>query len=308
MRLSLPSRFIAALLILCAAPLVGQTTGTWTGTYSLVESGCPGTFHGPAILYAIQTGSTFTAVLDIEMTFLEDCVPSTNRVMLPASGNVSGNSFSGIIVAPFGEEATVPFTGAIDGNTMTIVSDHEDTTVNMVLTRTSSAPPPAAVAGTYTGTYSVTDTMGYDPCANIPMITYSGPLTATMLQGGEAISGVVDLWDLKDTDHDPSGNCTIIDHPHERVLFTGIIAGDIISGALVAYDVTLPVTATVSGNTIAGAGGDTWRSITFSMIRTSAAPTRRCSTPRRYRSITASERSRSPAARSCSPLRRRRTR
>lgn len=262
-------RYLFLILTLITVPVFAQLTGTWNGTYALTHTTCPGTFNGPAALYARQSDGAFTAVLDIDAVSNETCSVTGLPLALAISGSVSGNTVSALIFGPF-EHQSAPFDGAISGNTMTASFGDTGTSVTLALTRSTSEPPASTITGTYSGTYSIADDLSRDPCLNIPLLSYTGPLTAAMLQGGPLVTGIFELREVKDTDHDQSGNCTVIEGEVEKVGMMGRISGNSIFGVIFSEE-TFPLNATVSGETMTGTGGGGGMSFTISMTRTSTA-------------------------------------
>lgn len=261
-------RSLAFCLALLTLPLSAQqVTGTWNGTYTLTYRSCPGAFNGPAALYARQNDGTFVAVLDIQAISNETCTLTAAQLALPISGSISDGSVSAIIFGPF-ENQSAAFSGTIAGSTWTATFADFETSVTLALSQTNSAPPDSTITGTYAGTYTVTDTLASRPCPNLPSLAFSGPLIATVLQGGPLVSGIVELRDLKVIERDGNGLCTIVNDPEERIGLMGRISGNAIAG-LIFYAFTFPATATVQGETIMGSAGGNQISLTFSLTRTS---------------------------------------
>ncbi|HET8796630.1 MAG TPA: hypothetical protein VFO89_03020 [Thermoanaerobaculia bacterium] len=255
------------LVALSAIPLSAQVTGTWNGTYNIVVPDCPGAFNGPSTLYAVQSGSTFTAILDI--AGIDDCAVSPVPLALPVSGTVSGNTVAGMILGPF-EAPSLPFTGTISGNAMTATFTESNTVTNLALTRSSSDPPAGTITGTYSGTYSITEFPRQFPCKNLTSFSYSGALSASLLQAGPRVSAILEMANLKDDLHDEDNNCTIVDKGAERAGLMATLAGNTLTGAIVTEG-GLPVTATVNGETISGTGSDAEANVTFTMTRIATA-------------------------------------
>lgn len=265
---------VLLILVIGAGTLSAQMTGSWSGTYTLSDNACPGTFHGPVSVFATQNGNAFTAVIDIEMKFFDECVVSTEEVLFPASGSVSGNAFSGMIFAPLSDRQSIPFTGTVAGTTWNAVATPPGQTITLTLTRWDSATPGAEpLSGTWTGTYTAVHGTTDDPCANLPQFSFSGPLKATLYQAYERIAGIVEMRNRKDTDPDPSGNCSIIDEPDQRLGFMGFLGASVIEGAVFTEEEMLAMTAAVTTTTISGVAiAEDLATFTFSLTKSSSNP------------------------------------
>ncbi|MGZ8711588.1 MAG: hypothetical protein ACXW28_15310, partial [Thermoanaerobaculia bacterium] len=260
------------ILALGAGTLSAQMTGSWSGTYTLTDDDCPGTFNDSVSVFATQSGNAFTAVLDIEMKFFDQCAVVTQQLLLPASGSVSGNAFSGFIFAPLSDRQSIPFTGTIAGTTWSAVATPPGQTITLSLVRWDSTPPTTApLSGTWTGTYTGVHGTEDDPCANLPQFSFSGPLKATLFQAYERIAGIVEMRDKKDTDPDQSGNCSIIDEPDQRLGFMGFLGPSVIEGAVFTEEEMLPMTAAVTSTTITGSAiAEDSATFTFSLTKSSS--------------------------------------
>jgi hypothetical protein len=264
--------FVPLLLILLAAPLAAQVNGKWTGSYSLTDEFCPGTFTGAADLYATQTGAGVTAVLLIDMTIFDGCDTTIETLALPVSGSMSGDHLSATIFVPLADQPAIPFNGTITGTTLTGVATPPEQMMTLTLVQSSSAPLDTTFSGTYTGTYSVHDPMLDFPCVNLPALAFSGSLSATLFHEGDLIAGIVELHDRKDVERDESGKCTVVEAPDERLAFMAL-AGSVTEGAVFSEFETLPFTGTIDGFTIAGSGtAEDSATFAFSMTRTTADP------------------------------------
>lgn len=265
---------LVLILALGAGTLSAQMTGSWSGTYTLTDDDCPGTFNGAVSVFATQSGNAFTAVIDIEMKFFDQCAVVTEEILLPASGSVSGNAFAGLIFAPLSDRQSIPFTGTIAGTTWNAVATPPGQTINLSLTRWDTAPPVVEpLSGTWTGTYTAVHGTEDDPCPNLPQFSFSGPLKATLFQVYERIAGIVEMRNKKDTDPDPSGNCSIIDEPDQRLGFMGFLGPSVIEGAVFTEEELLAMTAAVTTTTIDGSAvAEDSATFTFSLTKASSNP------------------------------------
>lgn len=265
---------VLVFLALGAGALSAQMTGSWSGTYTLTDQACPGTLNGEVSVFATQSGNAFTAVIDIEMKFFDDCVVSTQKVLFAASGSVSGNAFSGVIFAPLSERPAIPLAGTIAGESWSAVATPPGQTITLSLTRWDTAPPGSEpLSGTWTGTYTVRTTMQGDPCTNLPLFTWSGPLKATFFQAYERIAGIVEMREVKDTDHGPGGRCSIIDMPDLRLAFMALLGPSTIAGALFTQKENLSMTAAVTTTTMTGSAvAEDGTTFSFSLNKVSPSP------------------------------------
>ena len=249
-------------------------TGSWSGTYTLTDDGCPGTLNGPVSVFATQSGTTFTAVVDIDLKYFDDCAVVTEHVLFPAGGSVSGDAFSGLIFAPLSDRQSIPFSGTIAGSSWNAVATPPGQTITLSLTRWDGAPPGAEpFSGTWTGTYTAVHGTEDDACANLPQFSFSGRVKATLFQAYERIAGIVEMMDRKDTDPHPSGNCSIIDEPDQRLGFMGFLGASVIDGAVVTGEESLAMTATVTTTTINGTAiAEDSATFTFSLTESSSDP------------------------------------
>lgn len=262
------------ILALGAGTLSAQMTGSWSGTYTLTDDACPGTFHDSVSVFATQSGNAFTAVIDIQMKFFDQCAVSTEQLLLPASGSVSGNAFSGLIFVPLSDRQSIPFNGTVAGTSWNAVATPPGQTITLSLTRWDSAPPGTEpLSGTWTGTYTAVHGLEDDQCANLPQFSFSGPLKATLYQAYERIAGIVEMRDRKDTDPDQSGNCSIIDEPDQRLGFMGFLGASVIEGAVFTEEEMLAMTAAVTTTTISGSAiAEDSATFTFSLTKSSSNP------------------------------------
>ncbi len=265
---------LVLILALGSGTLSAQMTGSWSGTYTLTDADCPGTFQGAVSVYATQSGNAFTAVIDIAMKIFDQCAVSTEEILFPASGSVSGNAFSGLIFAPLSDRQAIPFTGTITGTAWNAVATPPGQTITLSLTQLDSAPPSTApLSGTWTGTYTAVHGSTDDPCANLPQFSFSGPLKATLFQAYERIAGIVEMRDRKDTDPDQSGNCSIIDEPDQRLGFMGFLGPSTIEGTIFTEEEMFPMTAAVTTTTMTGSAvAEDLATFTFSLNKSSSDP------------------------------------
>lgn len=260
---------------ICAGSAIAATdvTGTWSGTLQGVDHcGNPELafpFTSPVTAQLLQQQDAVTGNLSFDFPDRDSTtcqVRGTLNLVAALSAQVSGNSLSGFVTGPFGHRGaaqSVPFTATISGETMTFSSKG----ANATLTRTSSQPPDSGLTGTYNGTY----TNVFVGCCKLPPITYSGGLSASLLQVGTAITGSVTATGTKSDREDVGGVCTVFDDPQPAtVLLTGQINGNTITGLIIEKKPS-PFTATVSGNTISGSnpGDCAGESFTFTLTRTS---------------------------------------
>ena len=270
----------AVLLLLVSVRSSGQTniTGTWSGDYAFTDhcdNGATFTSRGTATAGFNQSGSAVTgSIVANNVTFTDGstCTPKSTpqTFTLPVTGTISGGTFSGTFVAPEGGRS-IPLTGAVTATSMSLSFPGQPTTSGtFTLSLISSQPPDSALTGTYMGRYTST----FVPCGTLPAVTYSGDMTITLVQTGNAISGTVTVFGNKKDQRDPTtGVCTVVDNPPNPFALSGQVNGSTLT--LTVMDKRpFTFTAMVSGNTISATVPPEFpgEAFSFSVTRTSSGP------------------------------------
>ena len=239
----------------CGGGNVPQQPIQWSSPSTLVIVQQQGAVSGALILYAVPDHGARCQVV------------GTFSVVLPFSGQVSGNTLSGMVTDPGGSS---PITATINGSSMSIATG--DGGFSATLTRSSSQIPDASLSGSYAGSYSSV----FVPCSKststppLPPVPMSGSMSGPLTQVGSVIYGLVTFTGLK-TDRYSTG-CTVTDAPPELVTMSGQISGNTVTGEFFSQNVS-PFTATFSGNTITGSfPDDNGGSGTFTMSRSGSTP------------------------------------
>ncbi|HEY3054340.1 MAG TPA: hypothetical protein VGK31_00255 [Thermoanaerobaculia bacterium] len=232
-------------------------TGTWSGDYSgtkTCQNGVTLNQSGRVTAELVQIGTSVGgAVTVIAPQLNEHCMQvGTIPVVLPVGGSVSGSTIS-VPVNVQGGAGQLSLSVGGSSMTFSLSIPDERLSVGGTLTRTSSQPPGSGLSGTYNGTYTAT----IAPCHKLAPVTYSGPLSVSLLQVGNALTGNFSAGGLKEDREDSAGNCTLVDTGTSNGTLTALINGTTIVGMVTESDgTTTAFAATVSGQTIAGAATD----------------------------------------------------
>ncbi len=269
---------------LCTGSAIAATdvTGTWSGTFQANEfcGGGPGVperpfqWSSPITLQLLQQQNAVTGNASLNVPQENNCqITGTFPLVIPFSGQISGNNFSGSVIVP-GDHGPLSnsVNATISGDTMTLSvtgpPEPHQFTASATLTRTSSQPPESRLTGTYSGSFTET----FFPCGKPPAFTDSGTLSGSIVQVGTGLIGSITATGGKNDHQNPDGTCTLVDSPPSTVLLTGQVSGNTIAGIVVDTDGKIhPFTATISGNTISGSSpGDLpGESFSFTLTRTS---------------------------------------
>lgn len=277
---------MALLMVLtCVAiPAAADVTGTWSGS-GVVNDICQYTdsqgrpvnvpFSGNVtlMLTLLQTGGLVNGTLEI------DNVPDTNATcqvtgtkppkIVPLSGTISGSSMTATAIVP-GDHGpvAVPINATVNGSSMTFNIPSPETSFSGTLNQTSTQPPAGGLTGTYSGSFTST----FVPCGRLAPITFSGSMTAGLVQAGTALTGWATISNDKSDNLDSSGNCTVTDKGPSTALLSAEVSGNSIVGAILnAKGKTSSWAGTIAGNTISGTvtSQNPGESLTFSLTRSS---------------------------------------
>lgn len=256
------------------ASIVGSWGGTLNGNdlCGSAEEERIGPFLSPLNMYLLQSGNDVTGNLLIHAApnYDENCnVESTIPVVVPISGRMSGDVFSGALTVPSDEVAvteTIPLTAMVSGDTM-VVAFNPSGTFNgtATMSRSSSDAPASTSTGAYAGTYTVVEQK--TDCNNLTSVNYSGPLNGNVIQAGPTFWTLLRAGDTKDTIRDSAGNCTVVAGKDLFLWLSGQISGNSISGSAITEVETFPFSATISGDTITGSFGDAGGQFTFTITK-----------------------------------------
>ncbi len=283
-----PTQPFNGTLAKAAAPST-DVTGSWGGTFNVndsCESGNPpivrpAPWISPATLVVVQQQGVVSGAIILYAVpdHGDQCqVVGTFPLVLPISGQVSGNTLSGGVTVPGDGGAEVQsFTATISGNSMSINGGGGK--LSSTLTRGSSQVPDMQLSGAYSGSYSDV----FEPCegtpGKLPPISISGSISGPVTQIGPAIYGLLTVTGQKN-DRFINGQCIVTDSPPEAVTMSGQISGNTITGVFFLdrsneHDDSLaPFSASISGNTITFViSGDTpGDSFTFAITRSGSTP------------------------------------
>lgn len=263
-----------------AVPLFADVTGTWSGrgfeSGTCVQQNTSVPFSGPVdvTVVLLQSGSVINGTFAVA-NWLSFHQPDTCQGLFAGTltgtvfGTISGSTLSLTSVWPPGPLQTGPFdvpvTAILVGSSMTF-NFPSGSSMTSTLTQTSTQPPVSDLTGTYTGTF--TDTIV--PCGTQVSVTFSGAITAGLVQVGNALTGSITLSDTKQDTQDASGNCTLQDTGPGTASLSAQINGSSVTGVIIDPNGKVnTITATISGNTISGSspGHYPGEGVTFSATR-----------------------------------------
>jgi hypothetical protein len=253
----------AALVRELVAAAATDVTGTWSGTLNATEHPCNDKtvakqWSSPMTLSVAQQQGVVSGVVALDSAPDYDSQMCSSRgtraFSFPFSGNVSGSTLSGTFVVPKGSGGydAVSLTAEVTGNTMSItMTQGSDFSGSSTLTQTSTQSPFGALTGNYTGTFSA----AIVPCGRGSAVPYSGTVTASLLQAGNAITGSVTIIGDKSDKDTGNGGCTLVDDPPTVHPINATVNGNSVSGTVTnANGKVNPWSGTISGNTITISG------------------------------------------------------
>jgi len=214
------------------APAV-DLTGSWSGNYSLIDrcsNGATQSYTGTSTFGLTQSGGRVGGVITLDNVPLYDqnCQKLTSLNMsLSVAGVVSGSTFTGAVFDPAGS-FEFPITATIGNAAMSVTvagANQTSTTGTFTLSQVSSQPPDGGFSGSYDGTYSETDNETFT-CLNIGSLTFDGPVSITIVQAGNAVSGSLILKQAEDVSPDVFGDCFVVDIGDEVLPLYGTVSGN----------------------------------------------------------------------------------
>ena len=274
---------VIALLLPVVTHVSADVTGTWGGSASfndfceytdaqgrLVRVPFSGTVN--ITLNLLQAGGLVNGTVEVDNipNNTSTCQVSGTLPPLigPLSGTLSGSTLTLTATLPKDNGvAQKTFTATVSGNSMAF--SVAGGVVSGTLTQTSTTPPASGLTGTYNGTFAAT----FVPCGKLAPISFSGTITAGLIQAGSSLTGSATISNDKQDREDASGNCTVTDRGPSTNLLSAQISGSSIVG--VTFDEkgkANPFVATINGNTISGSETHQdfpGESFTFTMTRSS---------------------------------------
>lgn len=249
------SRFALFLLSIAAAavalPASAQSvTGVWSGTYtySVQISNCSNktfTGGGNVSLTLLQTGASVSGRIDLanDVAIDANCNASTVEVTRSIVGSAGAGSMT--FTAP-ASPASPQFQAIVSGNSITANwTDSNGGEGTLTVTRTTGDAPAVNLTGSWTGTYSFSDT-----CPNGKTLKYTGPFTMGLTQSGSTAGGVVTMQNVPLYDQ----NCSTLATLTQSMAVTGTVSGSTFSGAVYdpAGSFDFPITTTISNGSLNG--------------------------------------------------------
>jgi hypothetical protein len=261
----------------------GAVSGSWSGTLTVRTECRPGvqrTDSVPATLSIVEDGGRVSGVMSIvEYEVGQNCeIVRQTTLLLPVAGSVSGSAISGTALGAFrGGAQTIPLMATVSGTTMSLTLAAGDRSVSGTLMQTDSARPDSRFGGSWSGSY-----MGQHTSSPCGTLVYTASAQASLYHAGNQIAGSVTLSQGQHYDYEPP-RCRL--HIRDDILFLdGRVNGNTVTGTLVPFepeersdepdDPPIPVTFTLSGDSLSGSGaqGEGSAVITLSRRSTGAAP------------------------------------
>ncbi|HEX9160574.1 MAG TPA: hypothetical protein VF980_02620 [Thermoanaerobaculia bacterium] len=253
-----------------------NATGTWSGTYNFTDrctNGGTQVYSGPLRLALTQSGSNAGGVVTMQDVPLYDqnCSKITTLTQTMAvSGTVSGSTFTGGVFDPSGL-FDFPITATISSTSMNgnvTGASLTNTTGTFTLTQSSTSAPASDLGGTYEGSYTEQDNLLFT-CANASSLTFSGPATLTIVQGGSDVAGWLTFHNAESVTSDGIGNCAVIDIGDETLPVYGSVANNTLNVLAPFAGLTLNVVLSFNGNSVTGNLQDSNSDVaTFNATRT----------------------------------------
>ena len=257
-------------------------TGSWSGNYSFNDI-CPNGskigYTGTMTLGLTQSGENVAGVMTMSNVPLYDqnCATIANlSAVMSVAGTVSGSTFTGVAFDPTGS-FDFPFTATIGsaGLTGTATGFSATTTTGTFnLTQSSPQAPASDFSGHFDGTYMETDN-GLAQCFNVGNVNFADNASVSIVQAGNAISGVLVLENTLTIVSDGFGDCQVLDGGEEVLPFYGTLSNGAVS-LTVPLDSAGDVQAftfNLSGDTVSGSMTDSFGDVmSFTTTRTAPPP------------------------------------
>ncbi|MBK5259283.1 MAG: hypothetical protein JJE51_06800 [Thermoanaerobaculia bacterium] len=267
---------IAVSLLFCVAVganAADEFAGVWLGPLiSKVPCGSEtgtATFIISVSMSLTQTGSTVSGNGTFARQIIDfaQCIPTGGIDTQPFS--VSGTANGSSLTVPLriqSADGTIAMNVAGSSMSMSLSFPGSPFTADGTLSRAGGG----GLTGTYEGTYTST----LSPCnGKLPLFTYTGNLTLTLIQAGDSITGAETTFGDKRDNLDSNGTCTIKDVGSTTNTVSGRVTGSILTLTFESNR-SNTFTANVSGNTISAtvAGEFAGEVTTFTVTRTSTTP------------------------------------
>jgi hypothetical protein len=259
-------------------PMAVDVTGTWSGSYTFTDrcsNGATQSYSGALTLGLTESDGRAGGVVTIPNVPLYDssCRKITALNMeMSVSGVVSGSTFTGAVFDPSGS-FEFPITATINGGTMSGTvsgANQTNTTGSFMLTRGSTQPPASDFGGSYTGTYTEIDDETFR-CLNIGSLRFSGPVSISIAQAGNAVASSLIFHQALDVQSDGFGGCVPVNIGDEVLPLYGQLSNNTLSVVLPVGSSSALFTVTFAGNTIQGTITDSFGDVaTFSATKTAA--------------------------------------
>lgn len=120
-----------------------------------------------------------------------------------------------------------------------------------------------SLTGSWSGTYSAM--FPAEPCGG-GVLNFSGAMFAAFNQTGSSFNGVVTAVGFKDLEDTGPGTCQIVDLTI-TLLVSGTVSGSTVSGVISTEEGDVPVSATLTGDTLMGSAFIPGGSFSFSLTR-----------------------------------------
>lgn len=268
---------IAVSLLFCVAvgaSAADEFAGVWlgplTGSVPCGSANGTATFLVSVSMSVTQSGSAVNGngTFARQVVDFASCTPTQAVDTQPFSfsGTANGSSLT-VPVRIQTVDGTIAMTVAGSSMSMALSFPGSAFTAQGTLSRGGGG----GLTGTYNGTYTST----LSPCdGKLPLFTYSGNLTLTLVQSGDSIAGSITVFDDKRDILDSNGICTVIDRASTTDTFSGRVNG---STLLLTFNQGRrnTFTADVLGNTISATkipGSFSGETTSFTVTRSSTTP------------------------------------
>jgi len=195
---------------------------------------------------------------------------------MSVAGTLSGATFTGAAFDPTGS-FDFPFTATIGSGGLTGTASGfsaTTTTGTFTLTQSSAQVPASNFSGHFQGTYMESDN-GLAFCFNVGTVNFTDAASVSIVQAGNAVSGVLVLENTLTIASDGFGNCQVLDGGEEVLPFYGTLTNGVVN-LTVPLDSAGDVQAftfNLSGDNVSGTMTDSFGDVmSFTTTRSATPP------------------------------------
>ena len=213
-----------------SASATADATGAWAGSYSFVDTcanGSKKTYTGQLTLGLRQSSGAVSGVATLKSVPLYDRNCSTLALLdqsMTVAGIVNGSTLNASVYDPAGS-FDFDITAAISGGTLSgsvAGPSLTSTTGTFTATSSSTSAPASDFTGSFIGNYNETDDVR-SICLNLAFLQFQGPALISIVQAGNAVSGVVIFQNSLSASSDGFGNCSILNVGDSAIPLYGTI-------------------------------------------------------------------------------------